>query len=89
MFEYDPDVQKAAEQLDTYDFTDILIECYDTGERGIYEMIDKMSDRYPGAEECLAELSSDEFMEYLCSKYHVQFDEVITYKLWHNPYYRK
>ena len=84
MFEYDDDARRASETLDKYDFTDILSECYDIGMRDPWDILYKgILVRYPELEDTTDNLSTDEFMEYLCKKYHVRFEEIISYRMWY------
>lgn len=89
MFEYDDASRKAAETLDKYDFTDILSECYDKGIRDPWDILHReILARHPELEAAADNLSTDEFMEYLCDKYHVRFEEVVSYRMWYNPRYK-
>ncbi len=86
MFEYDDAAKHAAEALDRYDFTDILSECYDKGLREPWDILNEgILSRYPELEDTTDNLSTDEFMEYLCEKYHVRFEEIISYRMWYMP----
>lgn len=85
MFEYDTASKKASETLDEYDFADILSECYDIGMRDPWDILHRgILARYPELEDAADNLSVDEFMEYLSNKYHVRFEEVISYQMWYN-----
>ena len=85
MFEYDKASQKAAEQLDNYDLTNILDWCYDANWRDPWDIKEKIRIEYPELDDILDDLSSDEFMEYLTSKYNIKFEEVISYRFWFVP----
>lgn len=86
MFEYDDAARLAAEALDRYDLTEILSECYDKGIREPWDILNKgILSRYPELEDTIDNLSTDEFMEYLCEKYHVRFEEIISYRMWYLP----
>ena len=86
MFEYDFISHNAAEELDKYDFTDLLHYCYDNGLRNPWDIADVMISEHnelgaeDGAIDCL---SIDEFIEYLSERYNVCFEEVITYRMWY------
>jgi len=89
MFEYDKAAEAAASTLDAYDFTSILISCYDKRERDPWDIKKAIINKHPELKDVLDELSTyDEFMDYLCKKYHVRFEEIIHYSLWYNPHYR-
>ena len=89
MFEYDDASSRAADTLDKYDLTDILSGCYDIGWRDPWDILHKgILARHPELEDAADNLSMDEFMEYLCNKYHVRFEEVISYRMWYNPLYK-
>lgn len=88
MFEYDKDAQTAAEKLDEYDLKERLIACYDLGYRDPFMIRERIVLQHPELEDVMDNLSNDEFMEYLCKRYHVRFDELVSYRLWYNPIYR-
>lgn len=83
MFDYCQEAKKAVEELDKYDLSDILKQCYeigwrdplDIGERGIIG-------KYPELEGSVHALDLDELMEYLMEKYPVRFSERISYAMY-------
>ena len=84
MFEYDKYAKAAAEELDKYDFTDILSSCYDEGLRDFYNILDKIIEEHKELDiddGALDNLSSDEIMDYLSARYNVTFDEITTYRM--------
>ena len=86
MFEYDKYAKAAVEKLDEYDFTHILSDCYDNGLRSLYDIRDKIAESHKELDAdngALENLSTDEFMEYICARYPVKFEEEITYKMWY------
>ena len=86
MFEYDIYAQHAAEELDKYDFTDLLRYCYDNGYVNPWDIADVMISEYNerGVEDgAIESLSLDEFIEYLSERYNIGFEEVITYRMWY------
>lgn len=88
MFEYDKDAKAAAEKLDEYDLKERLIACYDLGYRDPFMIRERIALKYPELDDVMGDLTEDEFMEYLCKRYHVRFDEFVSYRLWYNPIYR-
>ena len=83
MFEYDYEAMIAAKKLDEYDFTEILSECYDAGRRDSWDIRNIIETRYKELEIDLGNLSTDEFMEYLSTRYPIKFEEVIKYRMWY------
>ena len=86
MFEYDKFSKAAAEELDKYDFTEILSECYDNDLRSPWDIMERIVDEYAELgfiDGALDNLSNDEFMEYLTERYPIKFEEVITYRMWY------
>lgn len=84
MFEYDKYAKAAAEELDKYDFTEILSSCYDEGLRDFWDILDKIIEKHEELDVndgALDNLSSDEIMDYLSTRYNVRFDEIITYRM--------
>ena len=84
MFEYDKYAKAAAEELDKYDFTDLLSMCYDRGLRSPDEIIDEILEEYEDLaynDNVWDNLSMDEIMQYLCAKYNVRFEEIISYQM--------
>ncbi len=83
MFDYCQEAKKAVEELDKYDLSDILKQCYeigwcdpwDIGEHGIIG-------KYPELEGSVHALDLDELMEYLMKKYPVRFSERISYAMY-------
>jgi len=86
MFEYDKFSKAAAEELDKYDFTEILSDCYDSGLRDSWDIRCRIADKHSELDVddgALDNLSNDEFMEYLSKRYNVRFEEVVTYRMWY------
>lgn len=86
MFEYDIHAQRAAEELDKYNFTDLLRYCYENGYRNPWDIADVMIAEHNelGVEDGAIDwLSIDELIEYLSERYNVAFEEVITYRMWY------
>lgn len=82
MFEYDKDSQKAAEELDKYDLTQVLSDCYDNGTVEAWDIQHEgILVKYPELEDAMDNLTLDEFIEYIQKRYNVVFDEVITYRM--------
>ena len=76
----------AAEELDKYDFTEILSECYDNDLRSPWDIMERIVDKYAEfgfIDGALDNLSNDEFMEYLTERYPIKFEEVVTYRMWY------
>ncbi len=86
MFEYDQETSHAAETLDKYDLSDVLSECNDLGWRDPWDIRERaLLTKYPELTNTLDDLSLDEFMEYLCERYPVRFEEVVSYRMWYTP----
>ena len=83
MFEYDKDAEKAAKILDEYDFTENLSICYDNGYRDPDSIRTNIIVNHKELEISLDDLTEGEFMDYLCERYNVEFEEVITYRMWY------
>ena len=86
MFEYDEYSKAAAEELDKYDFNEILSSCYDDNANSLWEIVDKIIEKFPelyDGDGALDNLSSDEIMEYLSERYNVRFEEIITYHMYY------
>lgn len=83
MFEYDAAAMIAANKLDEYDLTEILKDCYKSKIREAWIIKDKISDSIKELEQHLDDLSLYEFMDYLCDRYPVSFEEVCTYRMWY------
>lgn len=90
MFDYDKAASKAASVLDKYDLTEVLSECYDSGYRDPWDIQEKgIVAKFPELEDVLDDLSQDEFMEYLCDRYSVRFEEVVSYRMSYVPNHMK
>lgn len=86
MFEYDECSKAAAEELDKYDFTELLSSCYDKEKNGLWDIIDKIIEEHKELDVddgALDNLSSDEIMEYLSEKYNVRFEAITTYRMYY------
>ena len=84
MFEYDKYAKAAAEELDKYDFTEILSWCYDNHLCEFGDIVDKIIEEHKELDVndgALDNLSGDEIREYLSERYNVRFDEIITYRM--------
>lgn len=86
MFEYDRDARCATEVLDEYNLSDILSKCNDLGWRDPWDIKERvLLTKYPELTDTLDDLSLDEFIEYLCARYPVRFEEVVSYRIWYVP----
>ena len=84
MFEYDKDAERAAKTLDEYDFTENLSICYDAGYRDPDSIRTNIITNYKELKIVLEDdLTESEFLDYLCERYNVEFEEVITYRMWY------
>lgn len=86
MFEYDKNAEKAAKELDKYDFTKILNSCYDNRKKDLWDIVDKIIEEFPELDvDCgaLDNLSGDEIMEYLSEKYNIGFYEITKYQMYY------
>ncbi len=83
MFEYDKDAERAAKILDGYDFTENLSLCYDTEKRDPDSIRTNIIVNHRDLEIVLDDLTESEFMDYLCERYNVEFEEVIRYRMWY------
>lgn len=82
MFDYDPASKRAADKLDEYDLSELLLQCYDVGWVDPWDIRERaILVEYPELADILDELSTDEFMEYLTKRYNVRFEEVISYRM--------
>ena len=83
MFDYDPASKRAADKLDEYDLSELLLQCYDVGWVDPWDIRERaILVKHPELADVLDELSTDEFMEYLTKRYNVRFEEVISYRMW-------
>ena len=82
MFEYDEATNKAAKVLDEYDLTDFLSECGNSGCTNLLDIQEKVVEKFGELETVMDDMTSDEFMEYLCKRYNVKFAEEITYRMY-------
>lgn len=85
MFEYDAASKAAAQELDNYDLTELLSRCYDANIRDPFDIRQAAITAHKELDDILDDLSTDEFMEYLESKYNVRFEEVVSYRMWYRP----
>lgn len=79
MFEYDEASRRAVETLDGYNLTDFISGCYTIGCTNLWDVKDRMAEMFSELEPVLDDLTSDEFMEYLCNRYNVRFEEETSY----------
>ena len=83
MFDYCQEATKAVEELDKYDLSDILKQCYEIGWRDPWDIGERgIIGKYPGLEGSVHALDLDELMEYLMEKYPVRFSERISYAMY-------
>lgn len=82
IFWYDKEAQLAAEKLDNYDLMDILKYCYQIRWLNPWDIKGQIHLKYDELDEFLDDLSIDEFMLYLESKYPVKFEEFVDYRMW-------
>ena len=83
---YTKEIKAAKEQLDKYDFTELLNYCYDNDLREIWDIIDKVIVTYPeldALDGAFDYLDHHEFMDYLNEKYNIRFEEVVKYRMWY------
>lgn len=83
MFEYDEDAERAAKILDEYNFVEDLSLCYDAGKRDPDSIMTYLHVNYKELETVLDYLTESEFMDYLCERYPVRFEEVVKYRMWY------
>lgn len=82
MFDYDPELKRAAEVLDKYDLSIVL---KDRGLVDIYDLVEVITDEFPQTEveDALDLFSADEVADYLVDRYHMRMSEVIhTFVEW-------
>lgn len=77
MFEYDEDAERAAKILDEYNFVEDLSLCYDAGKRDPDSIMTYLHVNYKELETVLDYLTESEFMDYLCERYPVRFEEAV------------
>lgn len=83
MFDYCQEAKKAADELDKYDLSDILKQCYEIGWRDPWDIGERgIIGKYPELEGSVHALDLDELMEYLMKKYPVRFSERISYAMY-------
>lgn len=83
MFDYCQEAKKAVEELDKYDLSDILKQCYEIGWRDTWNIREHgIIGKYPELEGSVHALALDELMEYLMEKYPVRFSERISYAMY-------
>lgn len=83
MFDYCQEAKKAVEELDKYDLSDILKQCYEIGWRDPWDIGERgIIGKYPELEGSVHALDLDELMEYLMKKYPVRFSERISYAMY-------
>lgn len=83
MFDYCQEAKKAAAELDKYDLSDILKQCYEIGWRDPWDIGERgIIGKYPELEGSVHALDLDELMEYLMEKYPVRFSEHISYAMY-------
>ncbi len=83
MFDYCQEAKKAAAELDKYDLSDILKQCYEIGWRDPWDIGERgIIGKYPELEGSVHALDLDELMEYLMKKYPVRFSERISYAMY-------
>lgn len=69
MFDYCQEAKKAVEELDKYDLSDILKQCYEIGWRDPWDIGERgIIGKYPELEGSVHALDLDELMEYLMKK---------------------
>lgn len=83
MFDYCQEAKKTVEELDKYDLSDILKQCYEIGWRDPWDIGQHgIIGKYPELEGSVHALDLDELMEYLMKKYPVRFSERISYAMY-------
>ena len=83
MFDYCQEAKKAVDELDKYDLSDILKQCYEIGWRDPWDIGERgIIGKYPELEGSVHALDLDELMEYLMEKYPVRFSERISYAMY-------
>ena len=83
MFEYDELASKAASLLDLCDFRDEVESCRSLRILDAYDVREYISSRFLwDVREALDNLSLDEFMEYMNSRYSVRWQEVSHYEMY-------
>lgn len=83
MFDYCQEAKKAVEELEKYDLSDILKQCYEIGWRDPWDIGERgIIGKYPELEGSVHALDLDELMEYLMEKYPVRFSERISYAMY-------
>ena len=83
---YTKEIKAAKEQLDKYNFTELLSDCYDNDLCEIYDIIDKIIKAYPELDApngAFDYLDDYDFMDYLNERYNVRFEEVVTHRMWY------
>lgn len=81
---YEQYLKPAIEELNQYDFSDLLDDCDCEGLNEIRDIFAEIEEQYPELAEddhALDRMSNNELMEYLCNHYPVRFEEHITYHM--------
>lgn len=86
MFDYCLEAKQAAAELDKYDLSDILKQCYEIGWRDPWDIGERgIIGKYPELESSVHALDLAELMVYLMKKYPVRFSESISYAMYLVP----
>ena len=82
MFEYDELASNAAKVLDKYNLTDSIVSCKKSGDINVFKVFSHF-ETFENAEvfAALQDLSIDEFMEYLTTRYGIKWREIIEYEM--------
>lgn len=83
MFDYNPSKKKAAEELDKYDFSKLLKQCYKIGWRDPFSIgLKGIAGRYPELEDSVKQLSPNDLVHYLGTKYPVAFRAKVSVEMY-------
>ena len=82
MFEYDELARNAVEVLNEYNLEDSIVRCKELGYLDVY-MVRNYLETFEDSEifGALQDLSIDEFMEYLTTRYGIKWAEIIKYEM--------
>lgn len=82
MFEYDAESMAAAEMLNKYDLTDVLKNIHGADVYEVLDCLDELGN--DEISESIHNLTTDEFVTYLETRYKMRSEEVVHYALWWN-----
>lgn len=82
MFEYDELASNAVKVLDEYNLKDSIVRCKELGYLDVHMVLNYL-ETFEDSEVfgALQDLSTDEFMEYVTTRYGIKWAEIIKYEM--------